>query len=421
MSEHKVINLHSPTCPINVKINLPSSKSISNRLLMLKALSGIEFPIFNLSKASDTLMLENALQHINCKRNDDKRVTIDIADAGTSMRFLVAFLSITSGKWLLTGSERMRERVVGPLVNALRMLGAQIEYAAAEGFPPLLIKGARLVGKEVSIDAHISSQFISALMLVAPLLPFGLTIRLLGKASSAPYIFMTAKLMEQAEVKIIQSEDFIHIEHQQYNPGLFTVEPDWSAAAFWFEIAAFASEPSIGLRGLNDSGLQGDSQVADIFTRLGVKTEFKDEGAVLTKSSTPAVDHFLYDFISCPDLALPVAVTCAGLKIDATLIGLKSLRIKESDRFQALFCELSALGYEVNELSGDILRILPGKNIDLSEKHHIVETYNDHRMAMSFAPLALLHQNIKISNPDVVKKSYPGYWEDLTEAGILLK
>jgi 3-phosphoshikimate 1-carboxyvinyltransferase len=410
-----------PYHPIRVKIDLPSSKSISNRLLLIEALSGNDFQIINLSRARDTQILELALKGIVPFANNTKPVAINIADAGTPMRFLTAFLCITPGKWLLTGSLRMCERTVGPLVDALRSLGAQIEYSAAEGFPPLLIQGDILKGKEVSIEAGISSQFISALMLIAPVLPHGLSIKLLGKASSAPYVFMTSQLMKQAGVNLIQSEEIIHIEHQRYSSGYFKVEPDWSAAAFWYEIAALLGDAIIELKGLNASGLQGDSQVADIFTYFGVKTQFTDEGVIISKSETPIVDHFSFDFTTCPDLFLPVAVTCAGLNIAAMFTGLMTLRIKESDRIKVLFSELRVMGYNVIELPGDIIKIMPDGGPVSSGEAKSIRTYNDHRMAMAFAPLALLNEVIDISEPDVVNKSYPDYWDHLAEAGFVLE
>jgi 3-phosphoshikimate 1-carboxyvinyltransferase len=407
--------------PIRVQIDLPSSKSISNRLLMIKALSGLDFQIINLSQASDTLILEGALQIIGSSPNSNEAVSIDISDAGTPMRFLAAFLSIKPGKWLLTGNPRMCKRPIGPLVDALRSLGAQIDYTKDEGYPPLLIKGCNLNGEEVSIQAGISSQFISALMLIAPVFTKGLTIRMTGKQVSAPYVVMTAKLMEMAGIKVHQQEEIMQIDHQQYCPDCFKVEADWSAAAFWYEIAAFSEGSNIELQGLSNSGLQGDSQVADIFTQLGVNSIFADEGVIISRSPKPAVEHFVFDFTSCPDLVLPVAVACAGLNIDATLSGLKALRIKESDRFKALLTELIALGYKADELPGDVLRISPKEILNLPKKSSVIKTYNDHRMAMAFAPLTILHKELEISDPQVVNKSYPDFWNHMTKAGFVLE
>jgi 3-phosphoshikimate 1-carboxyvinyltransferase len=415
------MKITGPSQSIRVKINLPSSKSISNRLLLIKALSGGVFPIANLSKARDTQILAQSLHLIESSLNNNETVTIDINDAGTPMRFLTAMLSITPGKWLLTGNPRMCERPLGLLVNALRSLAAQIDYSREEGFPPLLVEGGMLNGNEVTIDASVSSQFISALMLIAPVLPSGLSIRLTGKVSSAPYILMTAKLMEQAGVIVAQNKDTIQIKPQKYNATHFIVESDWSAAAFWYEIAALSKEAVIELPGLRNSGFQGDSKVMEIFARLGVKTQFTRDGVILSKSEIPVTDHFSFDFASCPDLVLPVAATCAGLKVNATLTGLSALRIKESDRLQALFTELNALGYNIVEMPGDTLQILTKKGSNTSPTNETVRTYNDHRMAMAFAPLAMLQSEISISDPEVVNKSYPDYWKHLSKAGFAME
>jgi 3-phosphoshikimate 1-carboxyvinyltransferase len=390
-------------------------------LLLIKALSGSDLPIANLSMARDTQIMEEALQIISARRDGYRRITIDVADAGTAMRFLTAYLSITPGNWLLTGSPRMCARPIGFLADALRLLGAQIEYFGDDGFPPLQITGGELKSYEVNIEAGISSQFISALMLIAPVLPNGLTIRMTGQSSSAPYIAMTKKLMEQAGAEVEQNGEFILIGQQLYNPDVFKVESDWSAAAFWYEIAAFSEDAVIQLSGLNDSGLQGDSQVVSVFEQFGVKTEFTSKGVVISRTTNLKTALFSYDFNSCPDLALPVAATCAGLNVGATLSGLKSLKIKESNRFEVLLTELGKLGYAATELPGDVLQILPCEAVKQSGGTHIVETYNDHRVAMAFAPLAMFHKGIEISKPDVVDKSYPGFWNDLRHAGFLLE
>lgn len=412
------VRIWPPSSSIKERITLPASKSISNRLLFIKALSGIDFRIINLSESRDTLILEHALHHISSQKDTIDPVTIDVDDAGTPMRFLAALLCIAPGKWFLTGNQRMQQRPIGPLVDALRSLGASIDYKAQEGFPPLSISGRLFEGGEVTIEAGISSQFISALMLIAPSLPKGLTIHKLGNATSAPYIAMTARLMQQADVKVVHQSTSIHIDHQQYNPVPVKVEADWSAASFWYEIAAFSPDPAITLSGLHASGMQGDEQVAAIFARLGVKTEYNLQGALLRKSATPVATSFSYDFTSCPDLLIPVAVACAGLQVGANLHGLKALRLKESDRLNAITAELEALGYNMTVLSGNTLRIQPSVPKVLGNSQHIIETYNDHRMAMGFAPLCLLRPGICISNPDVVGKSYPRYWNDLQRAGF---
>ena len=418
MQRKQVVRIWPPSNPVRARITLPASKSISNRLLTIKALSEGEFQIINLSESRDTLILEKALYLIANKKNAIDAITIDAADAGTPMRFLAALLSITPGNWFLTGSQRMQERPIGLLVDALRALGASIDYTAREGYPPLSITGRLFDRGEVAISASVSSQFISALMLVAPLLPKGLIIHKIGNASSAPYIAMTAHLMQQAGVVVKQQDARIQINHQQYKPASVTVEADWSAASFWYEIAAFDSAPNIMLTGLHASGIQGDEQVAAIFSRLGVKTKFTAQGTLLRKSGIPIARFFSYDFTSCPDLLLPVAVSCAGLQVEANLHGLKALRLKESDRLHAVTTELRALGYRVTVLNGDTLHLLPSVANELDDNSHVIETYNDHRMAMAFAPLSLLRPGICISNPDVVGKSYPLYWNNMRQAGF---
>ena len=420
MQSKQVVRIWPPSGPVKERITLPASKSISNRLLVIKALSEIDFRIINLSESRDTIILDQALQLISNQKSSLEAVTIDVADAGTPMRFLAALLSITHGKWFLTGSQRMQERPIGPLVDALHALGANIGYTAHQGFPPLSITGRLFDKGEVTIEADISSQFISALMLIAPALPNGLTIHKLGNVSSAPYIAMTAYLMLQAGVNVEQQGGSIHIGHQQYKSLPVKVEADWSAASFWFEIAAFDHAPGIRLAGLQTSGIQGDEQVAAIFSRLGVKTEYSAQGASLQKSDIPVVSSFSYDFTSCPDLLIPVAVACAGLQIEANLHGLKALRLKESDRLHAISVELGALGYRVNVLGDDTLLILPCDANVLEDNSHIIETYNDHRMAMAFAPLSLLRPGIYIRNPDVVGKSYPLFWNNLRQAGFII-
>jgi 3-phosphoshikimate 1-carboxyvinyltransferase len=420
MQKKQVVRIWPPSGPVKERITLPASKSISNRLLVIKALSEIDFRIINLSESRDTLILEQALHLISDRTSGIDPITIDVADAGTPMRFLAALLSITPGKWLLTGNQRMQERPIGALVEALRALGAIIDYATLEGFPPISITGRLLDGGEVTIEAGISSQFISALMLIAPSLPDGLTIHKLGNTSSAPYIAMTALLMQQAGVKVEQQGGSIHISHQRYKPMPVKVDADWSAASFWYEIAAFSPDPGIRLTGLHASGIQGDEQVSAIFTRLGVKTEYSIQGTLLRKSAIPAGSPFSYDFTSCPDLLIPVAVACAGLQIEANLHGLKALRLKESDRLHAISTELVALGYHVTILSDDALQIMQSEANTLKDNSHIIETYNDHRMAMAFAPLSLLRPGICISNPDVVGKSYPRYWNNLRRAGFVI-
>jgi 3-phosphoshikimate 1-carboxyvinyltransferase len=412
---------------LNGAITLPSSKSISNRVLMIKALSGLDIEITNLSEAKDTQTL---LQLLTTKG----LTTFDVGDAGTAMRFLTAFLAMKEGEFILTGSERMQQRPIKILVDALKILGAEIEYLNNEGFPPLKIKGKKLSGGEITIDGSVSSQYISALMLVAPYLKNGLTINFKGQLTSKPYIEMTAEMMRYFGVELLWKENSIEIKVGEYVSNHFLVEADWSASSYWYSMVALAKEAEITLFGLQQNSLQGDSVVAKIYENFGVKTEYFENGVRLTKTTNfksrevgtgSQTSNLKLSFSNCPDLAQTVAVTCAALNIPAKLTGLHTLRIKETDRITALQTELCKLGYQVN-IENDDLIILPSLRTDrhsyesrnLSNgNENTIKTYNDHRMAMAFAPLALLYP-IHIEDEDVVVKSYPNFWEDLKKVGF---
>lgn len=409
---------------INCVIGLPASKSICNRLLVINFLSGKRIATSNPSDAGDTKLLQNLLQIIRENTGNQSRTTaLDTGNAGTVMRFLAALLAITPGQWLLTGSARMLQRPIKPLADALCSLGAQITFVNQAGFPPLLIQGkTTLNGGLVQLDAGISSQFTSALMMVAPMLKNGLTIELLGETVSESYILMTQGLMQKSGVEVSFSGNRVRIEEGGYNQdsGFDKVEPDWSAAAFWYEITAIAPNASILLKNLRPDSLQGDSVLPLIFEGFGIKSTFSDKGLLLGKSGKPPVKDFSYDFTDCPDLAQAVAVTCAALGVKAELAGLKSLRVKETDRIEALKCELSALGYGICIERETIF--LDGKSNYLKNRAlPVINTYNDHRMAMSFAPLAILTGKICLDDPQVVEKSYPHFWDDLVKAGFNVK
>ena len=395
---------------LNGAITLPSSKSISNRVLMIKALSGLDIEITNLSEAKDTQTL---LQLLTTKG----LTTFDVGHAGTSMRFLTAFLAMKEGEFILTGSERMQQRPIKILVDALKILGAEIECLNNEGFPPLKIKGKKLPGGEITIDGSVSSQYISALMLVAPYLKNGLKINFEGQVTSKPYIEMTTEVMRYFGAELLWKENSIEIKVGEYVSKDFLVEADWSAASYWYSMVALAKEAEITLFRLQQNSLQGDSVVVKIYENFGVKTEFIENGIRLTKNSSPITHHspLFLDFTDCPDLVQTVAVTCAALNIPAKLTGLSTLRIKETDRIAALQTELCKLGYQVN-IESDDLTIFPLRHSGESQNLPI-KTYNDHRMAMAFAPLALLYP-ITIENPEVVIKSYPNFWEDLKRVGF---
>ncbi|MBC8487625.1 MAG: 3-phosphoshikimate 1-carboxyvinyltransferase [Bacteroidetes bacterium] len=397
------------------EISLPSSKSISNRVLIIRALSKKNFNIRNLSRADDTKLMQSLLDKIEYQKNISEAVELNCENAGTVMRFLTAYLSNKPGKWLLTGTERMKQRPIGILADVLRQIGVNINYVEKKGYPPILIEGSELTGGKIEIDAGVSSQFITALLLIAPALSGGLEITLINKISSLSYIEMTIKLMEYFGIKINHSGNAIAVKQQEYREADFNVEPDWTSASYWYEMAAFADEVDLTITGLKKESLQGDSVLPEIFKKLGVRTEFLNEGIRLYKDNIPS-DFFEYDFTNFPDLAQSVIVTCAGLNISGKFTGLESLCIKETDRLTALQTELKKIGINTKITSNSELITLNSKQQTVNSKP--INTYGDHRMAMAFAPLALLSGSIQIENPEVVSKSYPGFWEDLKKFGF---
>lgn len=400
------LQLSTKTRELSGRISITGSKSESNRLLILQALYP-NLEITNLSNSDDTRVLQKALSS-----GSD---VIDIHHAGTAMRFLTAYFSTLEGREvLLTGSKRMQERPIGILVDALRHLGAQIEYVKEEGFPPLKITGRKLSKNSVKVKANISSQYISALMLIAPSLPAGLRIALEGKVTSVPYIEMSLKLLEQCGISGSFSEDTIIIEPTPHiSKRHITVESDWSSASYFYSLAALSETAVISLSSYRKDSLQGDRSVVDIYRKLGVKTTFLEGELLLEKAEVELPEILELDLSNSPDLAQTIAVTCFGLGIEAAFTGLHTLRIKETDRLQALKIELEKLGGEV-EITGDSLRLAASGEINRSIS---VDTYNDHRMALAFAPLAL-KVPLKIKDAGVVSKSFPGYWENLRELGI---
>ena len=396
---------------IHTTIQLPSSKSISNRALIINALGNGTHHPENLSDCDDTRVMIRAL-------NDDKE-TIDIMAAGTAMRFLTAYLSVTPGTRIITGTERMQQRPIQVLVNALRELGADIEYVANDGFPPLRITGRELRKDTISLPGNVSSQYISALLMIAPVLTNGLTIRLTGDIISRPYINLTLQLMNDFGVRAEWTDDHrLKVEPQAYHSTPFYVESDWSAASYWYQIVALSKEAEVTLPGLFKDSYQGDSQVAGIFRSLGVETIYKDKTVILKKNGK-SVERLDYDFINQPDLAQTFVVTCALLNIPFRFSGLQSLKIKETDRMAALKTEMRKLGYILHETDGSVLS-WEGERCT-TEEHPAIDTYEDHRMAMAFAPTCLALPEILINNPQVVSKSYPRYWEDLRQAGFIIK
>ncbi|MDL2223743.1 3-phosphoshikimate 1-carboxyvinyltransferase [Bacteroidales bacterium OttesenSCG-928-M06] len=402
-----VLSIQAPLT-IKTTVSLSASKSISNRVLIINALSDSVYPIENISDSDDTKVLFKALESPSAH--------FDIGAAGTSMRFLTAYLSQKEGQWFITGTERMKHRPIGVLVDALRSLGAHIEYAEKEGFPPLQIYGKPLYGGALALNGGVSSQYISALMMIAPCMKKGMELTLEGNIISQPYIEMTISLMKCFGVNAEWRDNLIRITPQKYRAVPFQVESDWSAASYWYEIVALSPpDTEILLTGLQSQSTQGDSKGRNLFSQLGVETTFSEEGIIL-KKGTIEVTKLAYDFINEPDLAQTFVVTCCMMNIPFRFTGLQSLRIKETDRITALQQEMKKLGYILRDESDNTL-IWDGITCD-PDSDPIISTYEDHRMAMAFAPVCLKKNKIKIQNPSVVSKSYPGYWNDLRLAGF---
>ena len=408
----------SAPATLHTTIQLPASKRISNRALILHPLAQGHITPTNLSDCDDTCVMIKAL--------DGNPEHIDILAAGTAMRFLTAYLSVTPGTRIITGTERMQQRPIRILVDALRELGAQIEYAGNEGFPPLRITGTILTGEEISLAGNVSSQYISALLMIGPILKNRLRLNLTGEIISRPYINLTLQLMKEFGADAAwSSESSITVRPGQYNDIPFTVESDWSGASYWYQMVALSQdskeEPAkteVELLGLFPRSYQGDSRGTEIFAKLGVRTTYTDRGVVLTKTGTP-VARLEEDLVDIPDLAQTFVVTCCLMNIPFRFSGLQSLKIKETDRIQALITELHKLGYVVKSEQDSIL-IWNGERCE-PEASPVIATYEDHRMAMAFAPASLLVPSVQIAEPQVVSKSYPGYWEDLKQAGFRIE
>lgn len=404
----------SAPATLHTTIRLPASKSISNRALILHALAQGRITPTNLSDCDDTRVMIKAL--------DGTPQHIDILAAGTAMRFLTAYLSVTPGVRIITGTQRMQQRPIRILVDALRELGAQIEYAGSEGYPPLRITGTELTGEEISLAGSVSSQYISALLMIGPVLKNGLKLNLTGEIISRPYINLTLQLMKDFGADAAwSSENSITVRPSSYKDIPFEVESDWSAASYWYQMVALSRDKEetvkteIVLPGLFSHSYQGDSRGAELFAKLGVRTVHTHRGVVLTKMGTP-VTRLHEDLLDIPDLAQTFVVTCCLMNIPFRFSGLQSLKIKETDRIQALIAELHKLGFVVRA-EQDSLLLWNGERCEPASTP-IIATYEDHRMAMAFAPAAMRLPVLQIDEPHVVSKSYPKYWEDLQQAGF---
>ena len=391
-------------------IYLNSSKSESNRLLIIKALSEKEITIKNLSKANDSVLLKNLLESENL-------VVWDAQDAGTSFRFLTSFLAIKKEHVVLSGTERMKQRPVKVLVDALNKIGAEILYLENEGFPPIYVKGKiNQVKNKLDIPGDISSQYISSLLLIAPLLEKGIEINIEEPFYSRPYVNMTLNLMNSFGIKSAVKGNKISIKNQEFSSGSYIVESDWSAASYWYSILSISDNiNNLTLQGLKKKSNQGDSVISELMKSFGVNTQYKEDGIVLTKIKFDTEEIEL-DFRDCPDLAQTILVVAAYHKIKLKVSGVESLKIKETDRLLAMKNELKKIGCDFYE--EDNYWVLEKRSREIDDELPI-DTYKDHRMAMAFAPLAS-KKSIIINDPDVVVKSYPTYWEDLKKVGFII-
>ncbi len=378
-------------------------------MLIMQALSGVGKEPENLSDSDDTHVLRDAL----IRETGVK----DIGHAGTAMRFLTAFLSTRDQQVVLTGSDRMKQRPVGPLVDALRALGAEIGYMEREGCAPLEISGGLKKGGSIIVDGGVSSQFISALMMIGPVLEGGLFISLSGDVVSATYIRMTLSLMQKGGVEGTFNGREIVISEGDYSFGRFVVESDWSAASYWYQVAALMPGSAITLPKLEKDSLQGDAVLVSLFQSLGVESRFEGDSVVLRSGGVGHRGLFEYDFTACPDLTQTLAVTLCALRIPFRFTGTRTLRVKETDRVAALQAELGKFGFSLDADAGGSWISWDGK-MGLAENNPVIETYHDHRMAMAFAPLAIPFGALIVNDPMVVTKSYPAFWQDLEKAGF---
>jgi 3-phosphoshikimate 1-carboxyvinyltransferase len=419
-------------------VNLTGSKSECNRALIIEALSNGKVKVDNVSDSADSVLLAGILRknqesrvksqevladgsseltthHSPLTTDNSPLTTVDIGPAGTAMRFLTAYYAIQDDEVILTGSQRMKERPIGVLVDALTELGAHIDFEEKDGYPPIKLKGGfEQITPQISIQGNISSQYITALLLIAARLPLGLELHIEGELTSRPYVEMTLAMLQSAGIQHTWTDNVITIANQDFATTSLYIEPDWSAASYWYAIAALADEAEIFLTGLTPYSLQGDSVITEIMANFGITSQFKDGGVHLLKEAKP-LSRKIFDMKECPDLAQTVIVVCAALGHEATFTGLETLKIKETDRVLALQTELAKMGVKLIE-KGQVYKL------DCSEKfipeRMFINTYHDHRMAMAFAPLALVVPQLEFENGPVVEKSYPAFWDDLEKQGF---
>jgi len=416
-------------------VNLTGSKSECNRALIIEALSNGKVKVDNVSDSADSVLLAGILRKnqesrvksqevlagedpTNKSEIENPKSEIDVGPAGTAMRFLTAYYAIQDDEVILTGSQRMKERPIGVLVDALRQLGAHIDFEEKDGYPPIKLKGGfEQLTPQISIKGNISSQYITALLLIAARLPLGLELHIEGELTSRPYVEMTLAMLQTAGIQYTWTDNVIAIANQDFATTSLYIEPDWSAASYWYAIAALADDAEIFLTGLTPYSLQGDSVITEIMANFGITSQFKDGGVHLLKEAKP-LSRKIFDMKECPDLAQTVIVVCAALGHEATFTGLETLKIKETDRVLALQTELAKMGVKLIE-KGQVYKL------DCSEKfipeRMFINTYHDHRMAMAFAPLALIVPQLEFENGPVVDKSYPAFWDDLEKQGFCVE
>ncbi len=403
--------VEAPSISISGVIKLPSSKSISNRVLLIKSLCSSDFTINNLSDSDDTTLLVQAL-------NSSGEI-MNAGLGGTTARFLIAYAALKGNGIKITGEEALLERPVKPLVDALISLGAEVEYAVQEGRLPLIFKKALTKGGYIKIDASVSSQFISALMMIAPLLIGGLTIELIGEPVSMPYISMTAGVMKHFGVAVEMKNNLITVPESNYIATDYTVESDWTAASYWYELTALSTRASLTLDELNKSDMQGDLAISGFMKQFGVITSFENRKVLIEKQITASAhDNLIQDLTGTPDIGPSLIVAAAGLGVTADFPGLKNFRIKESDRAAALQRELYKFRIRTDFCGGSKFKVYPSAS--LTAPSDVLSTYNDHRIAMALAPMALKTGQVRIADPHVVKKSYPQFWNDLQKVGFTI-
>ncbi|MCF8232378.1 MAG: 3-phosphoshikimate 1-carboxyvinyltransferase [Bacteroidales bacterium] len=411
-----MIEIQSAPASLKGSISLPASKSISNRVLIIRELSNTRFKIKNISTSQDT---RNLLENMEILHKSDAKVKeIDVGAAGTNMRFLIAFLAATPGEYVLKGTERMHQRPVKILVDALKKLGADIEYLENTGYPPLRINSGNLTGRNLEISSGVSSQYISALMMIAPVIPGGLQLSLSDQTVSLPYIKMTERIMASCGATVQWNGKRISIPPTGYSRNSeFSVESDWSAASYWYAMAAAAQSSDVLLKSLHNNSLQGDAEVSNWFRDFGIKSDWVEEGIRIRKVNEPQLKEFAKDFTNTPDLAQTFIALLPVLEIPGKISGLQTLRIKETDRIEAMTTEMARFGIKLRFVN-ETLQIPPVKPKYTEES---VQTYHDHRMAMALSVLAYAVPVLKLDNENVVSKSYPDFWSDLRQMGFLIR